>query len=102
MIRRPPSSTLFPYTTLFRSVFIMLLALVVNLCVRTVGVLLINALLIVPAATAANLSRNLRQVFWLTMGLCLCCSLAGQDPKSTRPDSSHPVISEAAVSLKDK
>lgn len=59
-------------------VFIMLLALVVNLCVRTVGVLLINALLVVPAATAANLSRNLRQVFWGTVALCLFCCLVGQ------------------------
>lgn len=58
--------------------FIMLLALVVNLCVRTVGVMLINALLVVPAATAANLSRNLRQVFWLTMALCLGSCLLGQ------------------------
>ena len=58
--------------------FIMLLALVVNLCVRTVGVLLINALLVVPAATAFNLARNLRQVFWLTIVLCLFACLAGQ------------------------
>ncbi|MFO0843694.1 MAG: metal ABC transporter permease [Gemmataceae bacterium] len=65
-------------TRLVSYAFIMLLALVVNLSVRTVGVLLINALLVVPAATAANLSRNLRQVFWLTMGLCLASSLLGQ------------------------
>jgi zinc transport system permease protein len=58
--------------------FIILLALVVNLCVRTVGVLLINALLVVPAATAANWARNLRQVFWLTMLLCLGSCLLGQ------------------------
>ena len=43
-------------------VFVILLALIVNLCLRSVGVLLINALLIVPAATAANVSRNLRQL----------------------------------------
>lgn len=65
-------------TRLIHYVFIMLLALVVNLCVRTVGVLLINALVVVPAATAANLGRNLRQVFWLTVLICLGCSLAGQ------------------------
>lgn len=59
-------------------VFVMLLALVVNLCVRTVGVLLINALVVVPAATAANLGRNLRQVFWITVLLCLASSLVGQ------------------------
>jgi zinc transport system permease protein len=62
---------------LVRYLFVMLLALVVNLCVRTVGVLLINALLVVPAATAANLGRNLRQVFWLTLLLSLAASLAG-------------------------
>ncbi|NBO91319.1 MAG: metal ABC transporter permease [Planctomycetia bacterium] len=58
-------------------VFIMLLALVVNLTVRTVGVLLINALLVVPAAGAINLGRNLRQVFWLSVLMCLVSSLGG-------------------------
>jgi zinc transport system permease protein len=58
--------------------FVMLLALVVNLCVRSVGVLLINALLVVPAAAAANVCRNLRQLFWLTIALCLLASLGGQ------------------------
>ncbi|MFM7149452.1 MAG: metal ABC transporter permease [Gemmataceae bacterium] len=58
--------------------FIMLLALVVNLCVRTVGALLINALLVVPAATAANVCSNLRSVFWTTVGLCFGSCLVGQ------------------------
>jgi zinc transport system permease protein len=58
-------------------VFIVLLAVVVNLCVRTVGVLLINALLVVPAATACNVTRNLRQLFWWTIALCLGASLSG-------------------------
>jgi zinc transport system permease protein len=58
--------------------FIVLLALIVNLCLRTVGVLLINALLVVPAATASNLSRNLRQMFWLTIGLCMAVGVLGQ------------------------
>ena len=40
--------------------------------------MLINALLIVPAATAVNLSRNLRQLFWLTVGLSLIVPLIGQ------------------------
>jgi zinc transport system permease protein len=58
--------------------FVILLAVIVNLCLRCVGALLINALLVVPAATAANWSRNMRQFFWLTIGLCLLVSLAGQ------------------------
>src|SRR5207248_6381394 len=51
--------------------FIVLLAVIVNLSLKTVGALLINALLVVPAATAGNLSRNLRQMFWLSLGLSL-------------------------------
>jgi zinc transport system permease protein len=58
--------------------FIVLLALIVNLCLRFVGALLINALLIIPAATAVNLSQNMRQLFWRTIFLCLLLSLAGQ------------------------
>jgi zinc transport system permease protein len=58
--------------------FIILLALIVNLCLRFVGALLINALLIIPAATAINLSRNMRQLFWLTIALTLILSVGGQ------------------------
>lgn len=57
--------------------FVMLLALIVNLCLRFVGVLLINALLIVPAATAANVSRNMRQLYWGTIVLCLLVTGSG-------------------------
>lgn len=57
--------------------FVILLALIVNLCLRAVGALLINAMLIVPAATAANLSRNLRQMFWLSIGVSVCTGIAG-------------------------
>ncbi|MEZ6140147.1 MAG: metal ABC transporter permease [Zavarzinella sp.] len=43
--------------------FIVLLALIVNFSISAVGVLLINAMLIVPAATASNITLNLRQMF---------------------------------------
>jgi zinc transport system permease protein len=57
--------------------FIVLLALVINMSIQTVGALLINAMLVVPAATAANLTRNLRQQFWGTVVLCFLVGLAG-------------------------
>lgn len=57
--------------------FIVLLALVVNLSIQAVGALLINALLVVPAATASNLSRNLRRMFWLTVVTCVASGLLG-------------------------
>jgi zinc transport system permease protein len=62
---------------LFNYLFIILLALIVNLTLKAVGALLINALLIVPAATAGNLSRNLRQMFWLSLGLSLSSGILG-------------------------
>ena len=57
--------------------FILLLALIVNLSIVTVGALLINAMLIVPAAAASNLARNLRQMFWLTLGLSISAGFVG-------------------------
>ena len=57
--------------------FIVLLAMVVNLSIRAVGILLINALLIVPAAAAANVSRNLRRMFWFTCVGSVSAGLVG-------------------------
>ena len=63
---------------LLRYLLIILLGIIVNLCLRIVGVLLINGLLIVPAAAASNLSRNLRQTFWWTLALSVAAGLGGQ------------------------
>jgi len=57
--------------------FVVLLALVVNLSIYAVGVLLINALLIVPAAAAVNVSRNIRRLFWFTLFGCIACAIVG-------------------------
>lgn len=57
--------------------FVLLLALIVNFSISAVGVLLINGLLIVPAATATNLSLNMRQMFRYTFGLSLLIGLFG-------------------------
>jgi zinc transport system permease protein len=75
--------------------FIALLGILVNLCLQIVGALLINALLIVPAATAANLSRNMRQLFWFSIVLCLAVGLGGQwlswEISIPDPASAHPI-----------
>ncbi len=63
---------------LCNTLFIVLLAFVINVCIRMVGVLLINAVLIVPAATAANLCRNMRQLFWVSMAICVLVGIGGQ------------------------
>lgn len=58
-------------------IFIVLLALIVNFSISTVGVLLINALLIVPAATASNLSSSMRRLFWFTFFISIGTGLIG-------------------------
>src|SRR5260221_1417783 len=83
MIRRPPRSTLFPYTTLFRSV---------RLAQRT-------ALTARPgdqlqAATPFDREAGLRAAG--------CARLPSPDRKSTRLNSSHTVISYAVFCLKKK
>ncbi|MSQ93577.1 MAG: metal ABC transporter permease [Gemmataceae bacterium] len=62
---------------LCRYLFIVLLALMINLSQQITGALLINGLLIVPAAAAANLSGNLRQMFWLSILFALMVGLLG-------------------------
>jgi zinc transport system permease protein len=57
--------------------FVIALAIMVNLSIYVVGALLINGMLIVPAAAAANLARNLRQMFWYSIGLACLAGLSG-------------------------
>ncbi len=54
-----------------------LLALVVMLSVRAVGVFLVTAMLIVPAATARNLARTAGGMFWWALVVSLFAAFAG-------------------------
>ena len=66
-------------TVLNNYLFVVLLAIVVNLSIKSVGVLLINALLVVPAAAAANVATNLRQFFWVTIAGSVASSIIGYE-----------------------
>lgn len=57
--------------------FAALLALVVMFCVRAVGVLLVTAMLVVPAATARNLARTMRGMFWWSIAVSVASGFAG-------------------------
>lgn len=57
--------------------FVLLLALIVNFSIAAVGVLLINGMLIVPAAAATNIARSMRQMFWWTLGVSIGTGLLG-------------------------
>ena len=54
--------------------FIVVLALIVNFSITTVGVLLINALLVVPAAAATNTSTSMRKMFAHTFVISICAA----------------------------
>src|SRR2546430_7655009 len=74
MIRRPPRSTLFPYTTLFRSP-------------NGIDLARVDALPTAAAMSAAAAALG---------------DIAGRDRKSTRLNSSHSQISYAVFCLKKK
>ena len=59
--------------------FAMLLALVVTGSVRTVGVLVVSALLIAPAAAARNVARGAGGMFWWAIGFGVVSALAGAE-----------------------
>src|SRR5258708_14999201 len=90
MIRRPPRSTLFPYTTLFRS----------QLCdAFDVPILFLcdcPGIMVGPEAEKTALVRHASRMF-----VTGARSMA-QDRKSTRLNSSHQIISYAVFCLKKK
>src|SRR3712207_7434433 len=92
MIRRPPRSTLFPYTTLFRSVGVF-----ISFTLSQTGMLMHWRKTREPGwqrSAAIN-------TFGATItGLVLCVVIA--DRKSTRLNSSHANISYAVFCLKKK
>src|SRR5256886_10115795 len=95
MIRRPPRSTLFPYTTLFRSIFVR--CSIIPYGTANLGVAL-------GQITNANRFRRPTVVFLdgdqeTAVG---CTLLPGGDRKSTRLNSSHSQISYAVFCLKKK
>src|SRR4051794_41549463 len=84
MLRRPPRSTLFPYTTLFRSV------------PRELDTIDL------PGLVSAEIQRSHRAKQVRTELQHLLRPVAALDRKSTRLNSSHPSISYAVFCLKKK
>src|SRR3712207_8359731 len=95
MIRRPPRSTLFPYTTLFRSPYTFIYTSGTTGppkgCVLTHG----NYRAIVDSVGERELLRGDDDLTYLFLPLA-------QDRKSTRLNSSHANISYAVFCLKKK
>src|SRR5258708_18987187 len=86
MIRRPPRSTLFPYTTLFRSSFDDEFALVADGVARVDG----------------EVGENLIDLRGIHFHRPKTGAGRPEDRKSTRLNSSHQIISYAVFCLKKK
>lgn len=57
--------------------FVVLVAVAVMLAIKWVGVMLINALLILPAAAGRNLARSSRSHALWSVGIAMLCGVAG-------------------------
>ncbi len=64
-------------TSLYENIFVILVAVVVMFSIKWVGILLINSLLILPAAAARNVAKNSRQYLLLSVIFSLMGSVAG-------------------------
>lgn len=64
-------------TSLYENIFVIVVAVVVMLSIKWVGILLINSLLILPAASARNLAKNSRQYLALSVGISLVGAVSG-------------------------
>src|SRR5258707_11328141 len=95
MIRRPPRSTLFPYTTLFRSVRAQ--AMVADGKARAGADLHARAIAVIPRF--AGMRDDLALPFQLAIEPW---NYRNRDRKSTRLNSSHANISYAVFCLKKK
>src|SRR5687768_18291154 len=94
MIRPPPSSTLFPYTTLFRSKTASAAASRKKDCTAFAQSFVSNRCEV--SSTVCSSPR----ISWLAAALSVL--LGRQDRKSTRLNSSHGYISYAVFCLKKK
>src|SRR3712207_6847771 len=97
MIRRPPRSTLFPYTTLFRSLYNTIAG--TRLARRTAGLVGIDRRRSLPRVANKIFSKRFPG---LPQGVGPAEVALFKDRKSTRLNSSHANISYAVFCLKKK
>src|SRR3712207_7421574 len=98
MIRRPPRSTLFPYTTLFRSIRNELECLEAAIANHKLTYIKV----VVSSSTDLCEFKDLLQNIFQHVKIANIAGFIIQDRKSTRLNSSHANISYAVFCLKKK
>ena len=64
-------------TAVYENIFVIVVAVVVMMSIKWVGILLINSLLILPAAAARNIAKNSRQYLVSSVIISLVCGVSG-------------------------
>lgn len=64
-------------TALYENIFVAVVAVVVMLSIKWVGILLINSLLILPAAASRNVTKNSRQYLFGSVLIAIAGSVSG-------------------------
>ena len=64
-------------TELTQTLFTVAIAVVVTLSISWVGLLMLNSLLVLPAASARNVARNLKQYHFLSVAFALIAGIGG-------------------------
>src|SRR2546426_6362545 len=101
MIRRPPRSTLFPYTTLFRSHLLVIVYLLgLTATNHLMGLLVVPAVFVYVFYTDPKILISPRFLVAAAVVAAVGISVWLLDRKSTRLNSSHLVISYAVFCLK--
>lgn len=59
------------------AMFASILAVVVSISIQWVGILIINALLVLPAAAARNVANNVKQYHIVSVSIAMVCGIAG-------------------------
>lgn len=57
--------------------FVIVLAIIVAISIRLVGILIINSLLILPAATSRLMARNTSKYTFYSIGISIVCGISG-------------------------
>ncbi len=64
-------------TALYENIFVIMVAVVVMISIKWVGILLINSLLILPAAAARNIAKNSRQYMGFSVAISVVSAVSG-------------------------
>lgn len=83
----------------YEYLLIVMLGLVVSLSVKAVGILMVNALLVVPAATARHVARSFAGLFWVSIAVSMIAGVTGLLVGDVMNLPTAPAIVSASVIL---